>query len=126
MTNVFDGIETGADTTYTPVSGLPYDSTVYLTVVPYNGSSIAVGCPEGPFTVDFCVSPRTYQWDSGIGLWNTWGAWNWDYIPYPCADVLIEPAGNVTLMNGKEGTGATLDVQGELTVELGAVLDIGN
>jgi hypothetical protein len=54
-TEILDNVDVGTVTTYDPAGYLPYDATVYVTIVPFNGNGDAMGCTEESFATADCI-----------------------------------------------------------------------
>lgn len=50
--DILDSVDVGNVTTYDPPGNLPYSTTIYVTVIPYNDNGNAVGCMEKTFTTE--------------------------------------------------------------------------
>ncbi|TYA58398.1 fibronectin type III domain-containing protein, partial [Formosa maritima] len=78
-TDIADNVDVGDVLTYTPGSILPYESTIYVTITPYNDNGSAINCNEISFTTEVnpyqcdaseqCVFTFTLEDDFGDG-WN--------------------------------------------------------
>ena len=114
-------------TTYDLPFSFPFDSIVYVTILPYNVNGNTVGCDYESFTVGACNGSTTINWGGTTGLWQIVNHWTPNYVPHPCALVEIM-SGKATVPSGVTARGKILDVGlgAELEVELGAVLTIGN
>ncbi len=51
-TDIEDNLDVGNQTTYTPTIDLPENTTIYVTIVPYNTVGEATGCSEESFTTE--------------------------------------------------------------------------
>ncbi|MFL0353410.1 gliding motility-associated C-terminal domain-containing protein [Xanthomarina sp. GH4-25] len=78
-TDIADNVDVGNALNYTPANILPYESTIYVTITPYNDNGSAVNCNENTFetevnpyqcdAADQCVFTFTLEDDFGDG-WN--------------------------------------------------------
>jgi len=51
-TDILNNVNVGNVTTYDPLGDLPYSTTIYVTITPYNAGGDAVGCTEESFTTE--------------------------------------------------------------------------
>ena len=78
-TDIVDNLDVGNVLSYAPGSLLPYESTIYVTITPYNDNGNAINCNENSFTteinpyqceaVDQCVFTFVLEDTFGDG-WN--------------------------------------------------------
>ncbi|WP_452227394.1 T9SS type B sorting domain-containing protein [Lacinutrix cladophorae] len=78
-TDILDNEDLGNALSYTPANLLPYETTIYVTITPYNDNGSAVNCSENSFitelnpyqcdAVDQCVFTFTLEDTFGDG-WN--------------------------------------------------------
>ncbi|MEZ4963182.1 MAG: FG-GAP-like repeat-containing protein [Saprospiraceae bacterium] len=87
-TDILDNFDVGNVVTYNPAGNFPANTTIYVTVVPYNAGGDAVGCMEESFTTgdNTCLSSGiTFSTQAQIDAYAT---------NYPgCTEIL----GNVTI-----------------------------
>ncbi|MEZ4908773.1 MAG: VCBS repeat-containing protein [Saprospiraceae bacterium] len=65
-TDIIDSLDVGNITTYDP-GDFPYDTTIYVTIIPYNAIGDAVGCDEEWFTTSVlfgCTDPTAHNYNS--------------------------------------------------------------
>ena len=70
--NIVNNIDVGQITTYDPSSAFPFNSNIYVKVVPYNSLGNATGCMEEYFTTEPNVAPActalTYPLDGATNI----------------------------------------------------------
>lgn len=70
--SILNNVDVGLVTTYNPVNPLPYNSTIYVKIVPYNTSGDATGCTNQSFTTESNVAPSctslTYPANGATGI----------------------------------------------------------
>jgi hypothetical protein len=59
--NIVNNVDVGLVTTYNPASNLPFNTIIYVKVVPYNSAGNAVGCTNDSFTTEANVAPACTQ-----------------------------------------------------------------
>lgn len=59
--NIINNVDVGQVTIYTPVNALPFNSNIYVKVVPYNGIGSSIGCIEEYFTTEPNIAPLCTQ-----------------------------------------------------------------
>lgn len=70
--SILNNVDVGLVTTYNPVNPLPYNTTIYVKIVPYNTSGDATGCTNQSFTTESNVAPSctslTYPANGATGI----------------------------------------------------------
>ncbi|MEK7256296.1 MAG: Ig-like domain-containing protein, partial [Bacteroidota bacterium] len=56
-TDILDNFDAGNAITFNPPGDFPYNSTIYVTVTPYNGNGDALACTETSFTTEQAPPP---------------------------------------------------------------------
>lgn len=59
--SILNNVDVGNVTTYNPVNPLPFNTTIYVKIVPYNSMGDAVGCSNQSFTTEQNVAPSCTQ-----------------------------------------------------------------
>lgn len=55
--NILNNVDVGLVTTYNPVNPFPFNSSIYVKIVPYNNNGDAAGCTNQSFTTESNVAP---------------------------------------------------------------------
>ena len=70
--SILNNVDVGLVTTYNPVNPLPFNTTIYVKIVPYNASGDATGCTNQSFTTESNVAPSctslTYPVNGATGI----------------------------------------------------------
>ena len=59
--SIVNNLDVGLVTTYNPTNSLPFGTTIYVTIVPYNSLGDATGCTSQSFTTESNVAPQCTQ-----------------------------------------------------------------
>lgn len=59
--SILNNADVGLVTTYNPVNSLPFSTTIYVKIVPYNSVGDATGCVNQSFTTEANVAPECTQ-----------------------------------------------------------------
>jgi hypothetical protein len=59
--SILNNVDVGLVTTYNPANPLPFGTTIYVKIVPYNSLGDAVGCTNQSFTTEGNVAPQCTQ-----------------------------------------------------------------
>ncbi len=59
--SILNNVDVGNVTTYNPPNALPFSTTIYVKIVPYNNLGDAVGCSNQTFTTEANVAPACTQ-----------------------------------------------------------------
>ena len=59
--SILNNVDVGQTTTYNPVNPLPFTTTIYVKIVPYNALGDATGCSTQSFTTEANVAPSCTQ-----------------------------------------------------------------
>ena len=100
--NIADQIDVGILTNYTPDTALPNNTTIYVSITPYNTDGEAIGCQEQYFTTEEVLDETAYGispngdgindfWvidgienhpDNVVSIYNRWGDLVWEIHGY--------------------------------------------
>jgi hypothetical protein len=109
-TQILNNFDVGNVTTYNPPGDFPYNTTIYVTVIPYNGTGSAGGCTQTSFSTPVCTPNLTITAD-------------------PVAAGTYQSSGELTSSNSSVATGTTVVFQSDtgitissnFTVQLGGI-----
>ncbi len=59
--SILNNVDVGLITTYDPVNPLPFNTTIYVKIVPYNAQGDATGCSNQTFTTEPNTAPQCTQ-----------------------------------------------------------------
>lgn len=109
-TDILNNFDVGNVTTYDPPGLFPYGTTIYVKIVPYNGSGPASGCTGQSFTTGNCIANLTLSFETLMsGTYRSQGDLN--------AFNIIIPTGQTVIFTSDTG----IIIPNDFTVDVGAV-----
>ncbi len=112
-TNILNNVDVGNVPTYNPPGNFPFNTTIYVTIIPYNAAGNAVGCGEESFTTESAACPTNITFTSQAQI---------DAFPgnYPGCTAI---SGNVNINDAVDGNITNLNGLSQITF-IGGNLDI--